>query len=87
MSNQGNEGCGIWGLLSIVLIVIVVILSAFDTNKPPASDGKYYPANAEERSQREYAKQRVKMEGYSDADADTAADAIMKFQRAQQNRK
>lgn len=87
MSNQGQEGCGVWGTMAIILIVFTAILSAFKSDTPAPSDGKYYPANAEERAQREYAKQRIKLEGYSDADADTAADAIMKFQRAQQNRK
>lgn len=86
MSNQGNEGCGIWGMLALILIVFCAILSAFENKSQPA-DGKYYPASSDEQFQREYAKQRIKMEGYSDADAATAADAIMKFQRAQQNNK
>ena len=85
--SQEDEGFSVWGWVTLVFIGIAVVLSLLDTNKPPASDGEYYPASSEERAQREYAKQRVKMEGYSDADAATAADAIMKFQRAQQNRK
>jgi hypothetical protein len=83
--SQQDEGVSVWGWVTLMFIGIAVVVSLFDANKPP--DGKYYPASSEERAQREYAKQRVKMEGYSDADADTAADAIMKFQRAQQNRK
>lgn len=86
MSNQGQEGCGIWGIFGIILIVFCAILSAFESKSQPA-DGKYYPASSDERFQHEYAKQRIKMEGYSDADAATAADAIMKFQRAQQKNK
>lgn len=87
MSNQQQEGCGIWGICGIILIAFCAILSAFEPSKSQPADGKYYPASSDEQFQREYAKQRIKMEGYSDADAATAADAIMKFQRAQQNRK
>ncbi len=34
-----------------------------------------------------YSKTRMKMEGYSDKDSDTAARAIMMFNEAQKNRK
>lgn len=87
MSNQNQEGCGIWGVMALILVVFTTILSALGPSSSTPADNKYRPVNTDEQFQHEYAKQRIKMEGYSDADAATAADAIMKFQRAQQNRK
>lgn len=87
MSNQNQEGCGIWGVMALILVVFTTILSALGPSNSTPADNKYRPADTDERLQHEYAKQRIKLEGYSDADAATAADAIMKFQRAQQNRK
>jgi hypothetical protein len=66
------------------LIGVAFIMSLFAPNRPEESDRKFYPIDADERFQHEYAKQRIKLEGYSDADATKAADAIMRFQRAQQ---
>ena len=78
---SGNSGCGIW---LAAFIGIAFVMSLFAPSKPEAPERAFYPADSNERFQHEYAKQRIKLEGYSDADATKAADAIMRFQRAQQ---
>jgi hypothetical protein len=80
-AQSNNTGCGV---IAMLFIGAVFILSLFAPNRPEESDRKFYPVDADERFQHEYAKQRFKLEGYSDADSTQAADAIMRFQRAQQ---
>lgn len=80
-AQSDNIGCGVIAMLFIGILFIVAL---FTPDKPITPDRNFYPANSTEQFQHEYAKQCIKLEGYSDADATKAADAIMRFQRAQQ---
>lgn len=51
------------------------------------SSTSFTPSSKQEDFGYRYAKERVKLEGYSDREASQAADAIMKFQRAQEQRR
>ena len=86
MSRQQDDA-GIWSLMIIMFIIgtcASMLISNFTTttNTPTAT----YSPDAGSFEHR-YAKERVKLEGYSDKEASQAADAIMKFHNAQQARK
>ncbi len=51
------------------------------------SGGSYSPPVNTNSFEYNYSKNRLKMEGYSDKDSDTAARAIMRFNEAQRNRR
>jgi hypothetical protein len=77
MKQEQSFDIGAW---LIVFFVIAMILSAFSKNQ--SDNSPVY--TQEEKRDMEYAKNRFKQEGYSDREADEAAAAVMKFQRAQQ---
>jgi hypothetical protein len=81
-----HDDAGIWSLMAIVFIIgtfvsMVIGGVTTTTNTPTAT---YSPDAGS--FERRYAKERVKLEGYSDKEASQAADAIMKFHNAQKNR-
>jgi hypothetical protein len=51
------------------------------------NNGSYTPPVDTNSFEYRYSKTRMKMEGFSDKDSDTAARAIMKFNEAQRNRR
>lgn len=70
---------------ALALGVVALLLVGCADN----SGGTYTPPSSSvDRSSPEhrYAKERVKLEGYSDKEAQQAADAITKFHNAQKNR-
>lgn len=80
MNNQ--NGCGL--LVAIVLgagMLLSMVESCNSNNNytPPAPDSSSF--------EHRYARERVKLEGYSDAEAKQAADAIVRFHEAQKARK
>jgi hypothetical protein len=88
MSQTNNTS--IWPILigAAFLGTFVQTIAGCDTGAP-ATSSNYTPAPAGvDRSSFEhrYAKERVKLEGYSDKEAQQAADAITKFHNAQKNR-
>ena len=78
---------------SMVLFVALVVFGlAFlmQALSGGGSSSSSTPAPSTSRNnsfERRYVEQRFKQEGYSSQDAATAADAILKFQRAQEARK
>jgi hypothetical protein len=73
-------------LIGAFALGIVVLLLAGCANN---ADSTYTPPSSSvDRSSPEhrYAKERVKLEGYSDKESQQAADAIIKFHNAQKNR-
>ena len=74
----------------IALIFGLALLSAiFNGNNggSTSSSSSSYTTNSSDSFNYNYAKNRFKAEGYSDSDSKVAAEAIMKFQKAQENRK
>lgn len=89
-TNNSNRG-SIWPLLIGVFLFAAVLQALFGRNSTTTSNtaAEYTPTPAGvDRSSFEhrYAKERVKLEGYSDKEAQQAADAITKFHNAQKNR-
>ena len=81
--SQKSDG-GVWTLVIIVFCVSLII-SAFTTKTMTTSAPTTYSPNTDSFEYR-YAKERVKMEGYSDREAAQAADAIVRFHEAQKAR-
>lgn len=88
-SNTNNNG-NIWPLLIGIFIFATILQMLFGgSSSATRTSSDYTPAmSGVDRNSFEhrYAKERVKMEGYSDREATQAADAIIKFHNAQQNR-
>lgn len=82
--NTNNKS--IWPVLFIALFAGVVIQAMLTSCAP--SDNSIVTSPSVDRSSGEYryAKERFRQEGYSDKDARTAADAVLKFHNAQKNR-
>lgn len=75
-----KNGCGfLIGLVFIATFFQMMASSCSNNNNNnfsvPSDDFEY-----------RYAKERVKLEGYSDKEASQAAEAIIKFHNAQKNR-
>lgn len=87
MSNSNNSS--IWPIVFIILGVSAVIQmfagSTTTTSSSSAPTSSSYPVD-KSSAEYNYARTRFKQEGYSDADADTAARAIIKFNDAQKAR-
>lgn len=87
MSNTNSNS--VWPVVLIILGVAVVLQMLGGNNTTTSSSSaptsSSYPVD---RSSAEYnyARTRFKQEGYSDADADTAARAVIKFNDAQKAR-
>ncbi len=83
--NQNNNS---WSGVAIVLFVIALVLtfvqSLFD--KSPSSSSSYTPPR-DNSFERRYVEERFKQEGYSRSESAQAADAILKFQQAQEARR
>ncbi len=86
MSAQTNGQYPAW----LWIITGLVALSAIGNScnqQPSGGSSSFTPASKQEDFGYRYTKERVKLEGYSDREASQAADAIMKFQRAQEQRR
>lgn len=82
MSN--NNGTSVWPVILIVLVVATIIQMIVG-----GSSGSSVPSSPSVDSssfEHRYVKERFKQEGYSDSESRTAADAVIKFHNAQQNR-
>jgi hypothetical protein len=82
MPKQTNSnGGGVWILVGIVF-AIALLGSLFGNPNNRATSNYVNPNSPEYR----YAQERMRLEGYSDADSKTAAEAVVKFHNAQKNR-
>lgn len=78
-----NNGCG-------TVVVVVGVLTALSMMINSCNNNGYTPTTTPSSNnsfEHRYVKERVKLEGYSDKEAQQAADAIIKFHNAQKNRK
>jgi hypothetical protein len=87
---MSNNNGSIWPVVWIVL-GIAVVLQMFagnnsTSNSSPSSSYSSSPAASSSSFEHRYVKERVKLEGYSDSEAQQAADAIIKFHNAQKAR-
>lgn len=89
MTQKTNNGTA-W--MWLIVLGLAIITALFKTNNTGSSTNSpttinYAPAGVDRNSfEHRYAKERVKLEGYSDRESAQAADAILKFHNAQQNR-
>jgi hypothetical protein len=82
---QNNENYGsVWPVI-FVIVLVGTLLSAFTTKQISQQPTPVDPDRSS--FEHRYVKERVKLEGYSDKEAQQAADAIIKFHNAQQARK
>lgn len=83
MNNQNNNTAGLWPTFLFVLLagtaLATMLSGAISTQKNTVKPDQTSP-------EYRYAKERVKLEGYSDSESAQAADAIMKFHNAQKAR-
>lgn len=86
MSNNSSNDSGFWFWV-IVIGGIMLLGQAIGGNRnsstPTSSSSSYSPTAPE----RVYVEQRFRNEGYSNAESQQAAEAVLKFHQAQQNRK
>lgn len=80
MSKQ--QSGSFWPVFVVLLFAVSLVGSCADNNAPSGSS-----AASSSSSERRYVEERFKREGYSSADSAAAADAVMKFQRAQEARR
>lgn len=90
-ANNNNRG-SVWPLLIGIFVFSAILQMLFGNNSATttsntAADYTPAPAGVDRSSfEHRYAKERVKLEGYSEKESQQAADAIIKFHNAQQNR-
>lgn len=78
-----KNGCGF--LIGLVFIATFFQMMASSCSSNNNNNNFSVPTNTDSFEYR-YAKERVKLEGYSDKEASQAAEAIIKFNNAQKNR-
>ena len=88
MSGSNSNGSTAWIWMGVLVLALLSALLSSNSNNVGSSASSSYSPVGVDRSSAEYryAKERVKLEGYSDREAQQVADAIIKFHNAQQNR-
>lgn len=85
MSNKNEGGGGLW-ILIVIVFGIAMLLQSLGGGSSSSSVSSS-PAGVDRGSfEHRYATERFKQEGYSAAESQQAADAVIKFHNAQQNR-
>ena len=75
----------IWPVIFLALFAGVVVQAMVTSCAPSNSSSAPSPSVNNSSFEHRYAKERFRQEGYSDKDAQTAADAVLKFHNAQKN--
>jgi hypothetical protein len=83
---QQQDWSGIWVLVGFVLFV-AYCASLFSSNSTQSLPNNLSTPPASSSPERRYVENRFRLEGYSQAESRQAADAVMKFHQAQQNRR
>lgn len=83
MNNNANN-TGVWPVLIVLFVFGALFAACIENNSTPTST-TFTPDTSS--MEYRYAKERVKLEGYSDREAAQAADAIVRFHEAQKARK
>lgn len=79
---MNNDNSGLWTVLFIAFVLGLALVGLFSDNSPTAASVTPDRSSFEHR----YASERFKQEGLSAAEAQQAADAVIKFHNAQKNR-
>lgn len=82
---SGNNNTSIWPIVWVV-IGVAVVLQMFAGNNTTTTSSSYTPSVDSNSFEYRYTKERFKQEGFSNSDADTAAQAVIKFHEAQKAR-
>jgi hypothetical protein len=87
MSTNKQANDWFWALI-VASVIVVFVSNAYDVATRPKSSGVTPAINQTDQEDfaHRYTKERIKLEGYNDADATKAADAIMKFQKQRDQR-
>ena len=88
---NSNNNSGFWTVVFLVVIIAAIVGSLSSNNSSSSSSSSQYgtgPTAGADRGSFEhrYVTERFKQEGYSTAESQQAADAIIKFQNAQKAR-
>jgi len=81
---MNNNNISPFGWLLITAVAATLLGQLFGGSGNSTSSSSSYAPSSSSSAERRYVEQRFKQEGYSSKDAATAADAILKFQRAQE---
>lgn len=83
MRSNDNDYSSVWLVIMVVFCfgVLAQLLQRKDTSPPPSFD----PTPATQSDYR-YVERRFQQEGYSSSDAQTAAQAVIKFHNAQKRK-
>jgi hypothetical protein len=83
MTKNPSADFGAWWMIILVAVALAALGNLFtNNNSAPATRPSAGGNTAEHR----YVHERFRQEGYSNSEAQQAADAIIKFHNAQQNR-
>lgn len=82
MTNSNNGS--IWPIV-LIIFGVAFVLQLFSGNSSSTTSSTAPTVNSNSFEYR-YAKERFKQEGFSNADSDTAAQAVIKFHEAQKAR-
>lgn len=83
MNSDTNNGCAVFFIFVAVATAFTMMVNSCSNN----GGGNYVPQVNANSFEHRYVKERVKLEGYSNKEAQQAADAIIKFHNAQQRNK
>lgn len=84
MSNNNISPLGWAVLIAVVCAFIGQLLSG---NNTATTTTTYTPSAPSSSAEQRYVEQRFRQEGFSASESATAAEAVLKFQRAQEARK
>lgn len=73
-----------WGLIVLLVVGFALFLQALTGNSSSSNSSSNYTPPRDNSFERRYVEERFKQEGYSSTESAQAADAILKFQRAQE---
>lgn len=83
---MNNNNISPFGWVVILAVALTLLGQLFGGNTTTTTTTSSAPTR-DDSFERWYVEQRFKQEGYSAKDSTTAADAVLKFQRAQESRR
>lgn len=87
MSNNNNGQVSWLGVIIGVVFLLSLINAMFGGGNSSSSSSSYTPAVDRGTFEHRYATERFRQEGYSTSESQQAADAVVKFLKAQEARK
>ena len=84
---SSNQNGSIWPIVVAIFVVVAILQTIFGDASSSSSTSSYTPPSSDNSFERRYVEQRFKQEGYSNKEASQAADAILRFQQAQEARR